>query len=709
MDVLEPLDRHFLQLLTGGTAFCLLRKCVGYLRTTPVEPLLLPKSTEKQVIEQNSLKPTRNIGQALTRAHKHCVVFYGSQTGTAERLASQFAKEAFARFGLRCLIADLSDYDYESLLSLKDQVAIFFLATYGEGEATDNGVAFKRYLDNVIVSESNGESMLRYAGFGLGNSSYQYYNEMIKYLDVALSSQGGRRIGTIGFGDDGLGTLDADYITWKQAFLPALAHDFNLEEHPFVYEPSFYITQTHDAPSDDTFCGEPNIRHLRNRIRGPYTLKNPYPAPLTVARQLCPNSQRQFLHLEVDLNGSTLAYEAGDHLTVRPANSNEEVDRMLHVFGWTAIRDYQIHVASADPGIKVPVPSPTTLDAVLRYYLDICGPISRQLLASLAHFVTDDNFRARLHSLCTNADGFEKAVAIPRLNLAQFLEKYDASKFVRQVPYSVLLENIPLLKPRYYSISSSPTVSKGIASITTVIETSFDHSPTFKGVATHYLLDLAQPLLSNPSPTQSPTSTSSLPSNGTHQTRGPRDRHLHPTASITIRHSSFKLPRDVSIPIIMIGPGTGIAPFRGFVQSRLAQFRSGKPVGRTLLFYGCRRANEDYLYRDEWDAAERVEGFGGDGGVFAMHTAFSREKGKPKLYVQDLMREAGVATELRELVLRRSAVVYVCGDARRMAVDVWKAMRGVVAADERFRGDEDAAGAAMEGIRREGRWLEDVW
>ena len=161
--------------------------------------------------------------------------------------------------------------------------------------------------------------------------------------------------------------------------------------------------------------------------------------------------------------------------------------------------------------------------------------------------------------------------------------------------------------------------------------------------------------------------------------------------------SAFRLPERSSTPIVMIGPGTGLAPFRGFLQERAAQRERGETVGPALLFFGCRHPRQDFIYEDELRAfAEQ--------GVVHLFTCFSRVPGEQKTYVQDQVRQH--RAEVWSL-LEQGAVVYVCGDASRMAPDVRRAFAAIHR--EQTGGDERAAEAWLDRLTAEGRYLVDVW
>jgi NADPH-ferrihemoprotein reductase len=153
------------------------------------------------------------------------------------------------------------------------------------------------------------------------------------------------------------------------------------------------------------------------------------------------------------------------------------------------------------------------------------------------------------------------------------------------------------VQPRYYSISSSSLVQNKKIAITAVVESLQvpGRVEALKGVTTNYLFSLMmkQHGVANPDP------------HGlTYNITGPRNKYDGVHVPVHVRSSNFKLPSDPSKPIIMVGPGTGVAPFRAFVQERAAQAKAGQNVGRTLLFFGCRKQKEDFLYKSEWEVRE---------------------------------------------------------------------------------------------------------
>merc|ERR1712203_581375 len=232
-----------------------------------------------------------------------------------------------------------------------------------------------------------------------------------------------------------------------------------------------------------------------------------------------------------------------------------------------------------------------------------------------------------------------------------------------------LLELLPRLQPRFYSISSSSKVHKDAVHVTAVvIEYETPTGRTNNGVCTKWL----QPMIPD--------------DNGNTIHRVPA----------YVRRSQFRLPNRVQTPVIMIGPGTGLAPFRGFIQERAWQKEQGKPVGETHLYFGCRNKDQDYIYREELEAWEQD-------GLLTLHTAFSRDQAE-KRYVTHCLREQG--SEVWKL-LDQGAHLYVCGDAKMMAKDV----RNIVTEVCREHGGMSEADAEsfVKKLETQKRYSADVW
>ncbi|RFU80098.1 nadph-cytochrome p450 reductase [Trichoderma arundinaceum] len=673
-------------LLLGSAAYCAIWR-----------PWSLKKDlkTELPAYMDMSEQDTRNFIKKMEQAGKNCVVFYGSQSGNAEDYAFRLAQEGKSCYGLDTMVADLEDYDYDNLDEFPgDKVAIFVLATYGEGEPTDNAVDFY----NAITDQANTFSDSRnpplgnfqYAIFGLGNSTYEHYNLIARSVNKALEYFGAQKLAEIGEGNDGTGTMEEDFLVWKDGMWAALSKRFNLKQRAAVYNP-IYSVITEDTLTDESrevYVGEPNKMHLEGTVSSPFNAQNPYIASVTESYELLKNSDRNCLHLEIDISNSNLSYQTGDHIAIWPINAEHEVSEFLQILGLERRRKTVISITALDSTAKVPFPTPTTFDTLVRYRLEICAPVSRQFLGTLAQFAPNTGAKLEIAKLSGDKDYFQNKIGKMHYNIARTLNIISGGEKWTKIPFSALIEGLTRMQPRYYSISSSALTQPDRISITVVVEkqTIGGRLDPFMGVATNYLLALKQ---------RQNAESDTAPR---YEIMGPRDKYRGSCIPIHIRTSSFRLPRDSSQPVILIGPGTGVAPMRAFVQERASLAQFGHVVGRTLLFFGCRRREEDYLYESEWLGYKEILG-----NKFDLITAFSRE-GTKKIYVQHRLKD--YASEINNL-LEHGAYIYVCGDATNMSNDVKNILSRVIS---KQRGITLAnAEDIVKTMKATGKYLEDVW
>ncbi|NNJ26613.1 sulfite reductase subunit alpha [Alienimonas chondri] len=370
-----------------------------------------------------------------------------------------------------------------------------------------------------------------------------------------------------------------------------------------------------------------------------WTRDNPFPATLLTVRNLNGEGSAKYTsHVEIDLAGSDLAYEVGDSLGLYPTNCGDLVDEMIEALG-------------GDPAAAV---APQAGDACsLRQALieRVClTEITEELLELLA-------------PLCT--DAAQAAVVKAALEDEDTIDGWDVLDLLRATPSATLdaaafVTALSPLQPRLYSISSSPKAHPGQVHLTVGRVEWAAGDRKRKGVASTMLAD--------------------------------RLRIGEKVRVYVQKSHGFTVPPDPQAPAIMIGPGTGIAPFRAFLEERAV---TNSP-GRNWLFFGDQRAETDFLYREELDALR-------DRGVLQrLDTAFSRDQ-EAKVYVQNKMLES--ADELYRW-LSDGAYLYVCGDAKRMAVDVDRALHAIVA--DRA-GGEAAAKAFVQDLKKTKRYCRDVY
>ncbi|KAI7864180.1 hypothetical protein BDF14DRAFT_1884493 [Spinellus fusiger] len=695
--LLDTLDVIFLGTIGVGTIAWFARKQISN-KLFGIRSAVETKTEASKIPEKE-----RNFVKIMREQNRRVIFFYGSQTGTAEDYASRLAKECSQRYGVSCMTADIELYDMSYLDTMdKDSLVVFLMATYGEGEPTDNAAEFWEFLngDAPDFSQSSEEKPLeniRFMVFGLGNKTYEHYNSVGRAINRRMIELGATRVGEAGEGDDD-GSLEDDFLAWQESMWPAFCEALDVDESSVpkgLRVPQYKVQELES--SDTVYLGElTEVSEEKATIV--YDAKRPYLATLTT-RDLFSVPDRHCLHIEVDLGISNLSYQTGDHIAIWPMNNETQVNTLASVLGLGDSLDSIVSINAIDTTSSKPhpFPVPTTYRTIFRHYLDICTVPSRQTLAALAEFAPTEASKQCLETLSVDKSAYKLQVIDAVRSLGEVLELALASSEENRqipVPFDLIVESLSRLQPRYYSISSSSKESPRTISVTAV-RLDFQPTPerTVFGVNTNYLWNIHTTLH------DIPTTARVYPE---YALAGPKGTLMSDDKvariPVHVRRSQFKLPRNTSIPIIMIGPGTGVAPFRAFVRERAAQKTEGKPVGDTWLFFGCRHPDQDFLYKEEWPGL-----FDTLGESSRIITAFSRETAE-KVYVQHRLQEVG-----QEVwgMMEKGAYIYVCGDAKNMAKDVLQTFIGFA---QSF-GDrsEIKAQEYIKNLRSTGRYQEDIW
>ena len=685
-------------------------------RPDPYGHIYFERPQERNGKRAEAAGVTRNIAQRLEELEKNVVVFWGSQSGTAEAFAARLARDLRLRFGLEAISADLSDFDPETIgLLPKEKLAFFIMSTYGEGDPSDNASGFWTWVQN---GEALALSNLHYAAFGLGNSNYKYYNNVIKRVVESLEQAGARALLDTGFADDASGDTEENFTSWENIIFEVIRKDLGIAERLSIYEPAISVVEDESIEPIDLHHGEPY--HSKPNIKTVAVNSPIEPLTIKASQELFLNSDRNCVHMELDLaDHPKLHYKTGDHLAVWPVNPDTEVEHLLHVLGRAPQHDTPQIIRDLEVGSLRKVPSPTTLTALFRHYLEICAPVSRSTVQELAVFAPTTPSAEFLRQLGADKDRYAQFRASRLVNIGRLLSYASPDASWSELPLSYLIEALPVRQPRYYSISSSSVLSPRRIHITALVaKTIFPDSPTlhFHGLTTNYLLSLSNRL----QPTQPPH-----PDN-LNYTSPPTSNPNTPTLYAHIRKSTFRPPLSPSTPIILIATGTGLAPFRAFILERAKLSSLGHSVGRTLLFVGCRHPDHDAIYADELRAAMTSLNAGHHGDttsgakqaeeVMSIHYAYSRApEHMARTYVQDLVEREG--REVVELLTRRGASLYVCGRAG-MAREVGMRIAKVVARYGKEYAGIEGGGAGVktrkvqewcEAMKRKGKWKEDVW
>lgn len=376
-----------------------------------------------------------------------------------------------------------SRYDFNVLdLVPKDVLVIFLLATYGEGEPTDNALGLVDFLKSDVLELSQGGSTLpdlKYLMFCLGNTTYEHFCETGRLVDRYLQNSGAKRIGPRGEGDDDK-ALEEDYLAWKDVIWNEVSSTMGWVEGAGSSVPDFKVTELEAHRDESTiYKGELSTQALLG-VRGIQDAKNPFISRILNTKELFQDGDRNCVSVEFDIKNSGIKYTTGDHVGVWPLNPDQEVDRMIHLLGLASKRHQAIDIVSLDSALaKVPTPSPTTYDSVLRYYLDISQLASRQAIHSLKKFAPTANAGKVLEELGTNKEAYQSIVAMKGLRLSDVLlqatgdSPSEYSKYTKwSIPFEHILSCVPRLQPRYYSISSSSRLYPHSIQVTVVVSKS---------------------------------------------------------------------------------------------------------------------------------------------------------------------------------------------------------------------------------------------
>ncbi|KAH8722787.1 cytochrome P450 [Phaeosphaeriaceae sp. PMI808] len=473
-----------------------------------------------------------------------------------------------------------------------NELVLIVTATY-DGKPADNATEFVSWLKALTGEPLKAVS---YAVFGCGHHDWATtFYKVPKFIDETLEQRGACRIASRGTADAAVSDLFSDLEKWEEDTLwPALG-----------LTPALLENQGESATG------------IKISFQRPYTQRKEFSeATVVEGSELTTSaSSSRKCHMELQLP-KDMVYETGDYLAVLPLNPMSNVQRALSRFhlAWDSV----IVIESTGP-TQLPTATPISVADLFGAYVELSQPATPRNIRVLASITSDAQTKQTLLKLAN--DDFPTKVRDRRLSVLDLLSDFES------VPLSVeaFIEMLPPLRPRTYSISSAPQWNTNHASITwSIIDApSFSGHGRFLGVASNHLLDL-------------------LPG---------------AVVRVAVRRSNpaFHPPKDPSsYPIIMVATGSGIAPFRGFIQERALQKKAGMTLAPALLLFGCRDQHDD-LHRAELDEFEKA-------GIVRVMRAYSKASHKADArgcsYIQDRMW-----TEKKEFgeLWNRGASVFVCG------------------------------------------------
>uniref|UniRef100_A0A8B9JHS7 Nitric oxide synthase n=1 Tax=Astyanax mexicanus TaxID=7994 RepID=A0A8B9JHS7_ASTMX len=600
-----------------------------------------------------------------TPTKKRAIGFKKLAVGRRMKMRMLFGMEGSKQLLIRMIFSQVMSMEEYDVVDLEHETLVLAVtSTFGNGDPPENGEKFgaalmemrhpttsaedrksykvrfnsvSSYSDTRKSSSDEPESKanfestgplanVRFSVFGLGSRAYPHFCAFAHAVDTLFEELGGERILRMGEGDELCGQEES-FRTWAKKV-------FKVKK---VYGAKVLMRQ--------------NLQSVK--------------------------SNRSTIYIQLHANNhESLKYLPGDHLGIYPGNHEDLVTALIDKLEDAPPADQIVRVEFLEErntalGVisnwtdesRIP---PCTIHQAFKYFLDITTPPSPLLLQQFAPLATNEKQRKRLEVLSKGLQEYEEWKWYNNPTMVEVLEEFPSL----QVPCTLLLTQLPLLQPRYYSISSSPDLHPGEIHLTVAVvsyRTRDGAGPVHHGVCSSWL--------------NSVEAGDMVP-------------------CFVRRAPSFRMPKDSRVPCILVGPGTGIAPFRSFWQQRLYDLENkGIKACPMILVFGCRQSQMDHIYKEETIQAKNKEVFK------ELYTAYSREPGRPKKYVQDVLRE-----QLSETVYRclreEGGHIYVCGDVT-MAGDVLKTVQQIV----KLHGNmslEDA-GFYISKLRDENRYHEDIF
>ena len=603
----------------------------------------------RQPHERMSVAPATKVpteaapAAAVSGNGQRFTVLYGTSLGTARDIAEEIAERASVD-GFETAVRSMDEAFVAGHLP-EDKVIVIVTATYN-GRAPDSAVEIERLIEAGTVDTLDW-SGAKFAVLGIGNSQWPNYQHFPKRVDDTIAGLGATRLIPRGEAD-GQGDFDGAVAGFVRDLWKALGSEVAPSE-----QRSTLSLQPVDAAATRAQVLPEHAQRLEiianDEMVAPadglwdFSIEPPRPSTRFVRIKL-PDGQR---------------YHTGDHIAVYAQNRPELVDRATERLGLDGATQLRID-GQGGRFRHLPLGQTVTVRQLLAEFIELSDTLPKRALAVIAAQTRCPNTKAALTQL---EGAFDTGVAAKRLSIIDLLEMHPAA----ELSLDSLVELSSAIAPRFYSIASSPLVDPHIADL--IVGTM--EAPAWSGLGEHrgFASSYMQRVM-------------------------PGDAVF---GYVRRPNPAFAPPADASVPMILIGPGTGFAPLRGFIAERAAQRSDGAEVAKSLLFFGCRHPDHDWYCRSE------MEAWATDG-VIEPYVAFSAVKNFKWRFVQDAMWDARDAIWS---ATEAGAQIYLCGDGKFMAPAVRDALIRIAA--DKQGGDHASGSDWLEAMIEEGRFHQDVF
>ncbi|CAH1153947.1 unnamed protein product [Phaedon cochleariae] len=585
------------------------------------------------------------------------VILYGSQTGNAQDLAERIWRES-KRFYFRTTVKALDDYDISELQN--EKCIIFVCSTTGQGEEPDNMKIFWKFLLRKSLPTTI-LTNLKYAVLGLGDSSYTKFNFVAKRLHKRLLQLGANTILPLGLGDDqhDLG-YDAAADPWIEDLWNNLLILYPLPNHVQPLSKDFTIIPRWSASTSEIHKAISNQQplHLYSKKATDFTA-----VVIENRRLTSPDHFQDIRLIRYSCKGQN--YSPGDVFVVRPRNLPSQIEEFMKVLFSNGVNCPLDSVFIIGQNDDIPVPDALKYEVTFRQlcseYFDLMS-IPRRHVFNILSQLTDSELEKEKCLEFTTAEGQQDLYSYtnrPRRNIVEVLADFPHA--TKNLTLETLLEIMPPIKPREFSIASSKKYHQDeVHILLAVVKYRTKLVKERLGLGSNYLAGLQK----------------------------------GDEVTAVIRKGSFRFLNDPEIPVIMVGPGTGVAPFRSYIHQRLAERNCNQD--NLILFFGCRYQNKDFVCKEEFVelAVEKK---------LTLITAYSRE-GNTKVYVQDQIVKNG---SLVWTALQRKAFIYIAGNSKNMPRGVREAF--IEVCKEYGCMSEEVAACFINDLEKTGRYQTECW